>query len=104
MLGCAPRVTSMTEHASWAAPSPGPWLRNFRLGEWLPDPITPLFESWLLERLETSCFRGMVADGFPTHVTVNGWYYHSPLGARGLRRLLRMGRHPVKLLLTFGLV
>jgi hypothetical protein len=27
-------------------------MRNFRLGEWLPEAMTPLFTDWLLERLE----------------------------------------------------
>jgi len=86
----------------WVAPLPGSWLRNFRLGEWLPEPITPLFETWLLERIESSCFTGMTTAGLTTHVTVNGYYFHSPGGPR---QLLRLGRqHPFKLLVNFGLV
>ena len=27
-------------------------MRNFRLGEWLPEAMTPLITDWLLERLE----------------------------------------------------
>ena len=91
----------MSDDVSWVTPLPGTWLRNFRLGEWLPEPLTPLFETWVLERLETSCFKGMVADGVARHVTVNGWYFHAPGGPRQLLRLAR--RHPLGLVMNFGL-
>ena len=55
----------MTEddNVEWVAPVPGTWLRTFRLREWLPAPLTPLFETWLLDHLETACFKAMVTAG-----------------------------------------
>ncbi len=48
-------MTALPEPVTWTAPHAGAWLRNFRLGEWIGAPVTPLFESWLLTDLE----RGM---------------------------------------------
>lgn len=31
-------MTAVPEPVSWTAPGPGLWMRNFRLGEWLPRP------------------------------------------------------------------
>ncbi|HEX8968887.1 MAG TPA: PEP/pyruvate-binding domain-containing protein [Chloroflexota bacterium] len=72
-------MTALPEQVDWAPPSPGYWLRTFRLGEWLSDPITPLFQTWLLERLNEGLRAGMreVAGAeiqFPD-ATINGWYY-----------------------------
>ncbi|MEE8313622.1 MAG: PEP/pyruvate-binding domain-containing protein [Myxococcota bacterium] len=40
------------EGAVWESPIAGArWRRNWRLGEWLPDPVTPLFASWVLPKL-----------------------------------------------------
>ena len=47
-------ITSLPEPESWKAPLPGAWARNIRLGEWLGDPVTPLFASWGLPRIEES--------------------------------------------------
>jgi rifampicin phosphotransferase len=59
-------------------------MRNFRLGEWLPEAMTPLFTDWLLERLEHGYLQATrhhtgAALMFP-HATINGWYYtaHPP--------------------------
>ena len=54
-------------------------MRNFRLGEWLPEAMTPLFTDWLLERLEHGYLQATrhhtgAALIFP-HATINGWYY-----------------------------
>jgi pyruvate,water dikinase len=72
-------MTALPEVARWTPPTPGYWLRTFRLGEWLSDPITPLFQSWLLERLGTGLRAGMresvgATIDFP-ETTINGWYY-----------------------------
>lgn len=74
-------ITARPEPVSWAAP-PGAWTRDFRLGEWLGAPVTPLFASWLLERMQAG-----LADtyqrhfGFPPrlphHAIVNGWFFAS---------------------------
>jgi pyruvate,water dikinase len=77
-------ITSLPEAApavEWKAPD-GCWARNFRLGEWLGGPVTPLFESWLLERIEESLAAWFQSTfGFPPrpphHVLVNGWYFGS---------------------------
>lgn len=38
--------------ARWESPIPGAhWKRNWRLGEWIPDAVTPLFASWILPKL-----------------------------------------------------
>ena len=47
-------MTAVPEPVSWTAPGPGLWMRNFRLGEWLPEAVTPLFATWLLPVLEVA--------------------------------------------------
>ena len=94
---------------SWTPPAPGYWMRNLRIGEWLPEAMTPLFADWLLERLdhgEQQATRDHVGAAlvFP-HAAINGWYYLatpslSPrpiLGAvlQGRGRLLRFMRDAV---------
>jgi len=73
-------MTALADRVEWEAPLPGGWLRNFRLGEWIGDPVTPLFESWLLSRLEERLFANFrkIVKGpvpRPLHVVVNGWYF-----------------------------
>ncbi|WP_224089266.1 PEP-utilizing enzyme [Arthrobacter sp. StoSoilB13] len=75
-------MTALPTPAVWTAPGEGLWARNFRLGEWLPDPMTPLFEDWLLHRIETGYLDGM-EDDIQVRVSfrygaVNGWYYNAP--------------------------
>jgi phosphohistidine swiveling domain-containing protein len=75
-------MTALPEPTDWRPPLPGGWARNLRLGEWLGDPVTPLFESWLLTRLENRFHEGMrtfapVPFPRPLHVVVNGWYFYS---------------------------
>lgn len=39
----------------WKSPIPGAnWRRNWRLGEWIPEAVTPLFATWILPRLSAS--------------------------------------------------
>jgi phosphohistidine swiveling domain-containing protein len=75
-------MTALPEPVSWAPPGRGWWLRNFRLGEWLPDPVTPLFASWLLPALERGVARAMTAEqGMairPNGAVIRGWYYTTP--------------------------
>ena len=52
-------MTALPESVSWTAPGPGLWMRNFRLGEWLPEAVTPLFATWLLPELEDGYLDGM---------------------------------------------
>lgn len=75
-------ITELPDDVSWDPPAPGMYHRSFRFGEWIPEPVTPLFESWLLTRMERRLHRfigdeiGQVAPE-PLHVVVNGWYYYS---------------------------
>lgn len=95
------RRTLLERAGRWDAPLPGTWLRNFRLGEWLPEPVTPLFETWLLPAIERSAFPVLSAQARPLHVVVHGWYFNAP---GGVRQLLRSAlRRPVAFLVTFGL-
>src|SRR5215211_2589977 len=55
-------MTAVPEPVSWTAPGPGLWMRNFRLGEWLPEAVTPLFATWLLPVLEDGYLDGMQAS------------------------------------------
>lgn len=79
-------------------------MRNFRLGEWLPEPMTPLFESWLLARLEESELAAEARDFTlrplpPYHINVNGWYFTSPIGGGVSPRnaLSALLRHPLRI-------
>jgi len=76
-------ITSLPEEVRWAVTSGG-WARNFRLGEWIGDPVTPLFQTWLLPRVEgrfhsnLGALFGITPEalGRPLHVIVNGWYFY----------------------------
>jgi rifampicin phosphotransferase len=75
-------ITALPEAVSWEPTVLGCYVRNFRLGEWLGDPLTPLFESWLLNRLEQRFHElqgGWISMPWrePPHLVVNGWYYYS---------------------------
>lgn len=75
-------ITGLPDDVSWEPPDPGIYHRSFRFGEWIPEPVTPLFESWLLTRMEERLHEfigeqvGQIAPE-PLHVMVNGWYYYS---------------------------
>ena len=94
-------ITALPEPVEWKAPLPGAWARHIRIGEWLGDPVTPLFESWLLPRIEERLavnYRQIagVPTPKPMHIVDNGWYFCSlsflPSGpASMLYRLLRYG-------------
>jgi pyruvate,water dikinase len=72
-------MTAIPEPVEWKPPRPGYWMRNFRLGEWLPEAMTPLFANWLLELIEDGYLRGMRATVGTTvpfgYAAINGWYY-----------------------------
>ncbi len=75
-------ITALPEPVVWKASLPGAWARHIRLGEWLGDPLTPLFASWLLPRIEERmCANYKQIAGVPTpqpmHIVVNGWYFCS---------------------------
>mgnify|MGYP006200667127 CR=1 FL=1 len=45
-------VTALPPEVSWDPPAPGAFTRQLRFGEWIHEPVTPLFESWLLTTME----------------------------------------------------
>ena len=65
----------------------GVWIRNFRWGEWLSEPVSPLFATWFLPRTEPPFVAGSartlgVRIPGPIHAVVNGWYFHSGSGLK----------------------
>lgn len=88
-------ITALPDSVEWKAPARGAWMRNFRYGEWLADPVSPLFATWFLARAEDAFLRAQKAKlGIsvpkPSWIIVNGWYYHSPMGAGGMGPMLGM--------------
>lgn len=86
-------MTALPDPVDWTPPGPGLWVRNFRLGEWLPDPMTPLFADWLLQQLDEGFEAGVRSTAgagldFP-HAAVNGWYYTTAHPTLTPKRLLR---------------
>ncbi|HEY6592460.1 MAG TPA: PEP/pyruvate-binding domain-containing protein [Actinomycetota bacterium] len=91
-------MTALPDPVDWTPPTPGYWMRNLRLGEWLPEPMTPLFADWLLDRLdhgEQQATREDVGAALPfPYAAINGWYYLTtpPLSPRTLLTTLLQGR------------
>lgn len=75
-------MTALPPDVSWEAPARGAYTRALRFGEWISEPVTPLFESWLLTAMEDRLhlllkeWIGQRAPQ-PYHVVVNGWYFYS---------------------------
>ncbi len=75
-------MTALPRDVSWEAPAPGAYTRTYRFGEWISEPVTPLFESWLLTAMEER-FHGFLMKYLgqraprPLHVVVNSWYFYS---------------------------
>jgi pyruvate,water dikinase len=75
-------MTAVPSDVSWEPPAPGAYTRQLRLGEWISEPVTPLFESWLLTRMEERMHAGYLEEigqriPRPYHVVVNGWYFYT---------------------------
>lgn len=75
-------MTALPPEVSWESPARGAYTRQLRFGEWIAEPVTPLFESWLLIRLEEALHAKLRAEigqhaPLPHHVIVNGWYFYS---------------------------
>ncbi|HEY3195887.1 MAG TPA: PEP/pyruvate-binding domain-containing protein [Candidatus Dormibacteraeota bacterium] len=73
-------ITALPDEVRWEPPDGSSYLRNFRLGEWFFEPLTPLFDEWLVRRLEAREFELMHRwMGIPVrdhhHALVNGWYF-----------------------------
>ena len=97
-------MTALPPELSWVPPAPGAFTRQFRLGEWIGEPVTQLVESWLLTAMEVRMHRwffeqiGQRAPA-PLHVVVNGWYFYSLnflAPAALIRNLPRMLGHLVR--------
>jgi pyruvate,water dikinase len=94
-------MTALPEPMTWVSPTRGGWMRNFRLGEWLPEPVTPLCETWLIAGLEEGEVNGEEREyGVrlrpPYHVLSNGWYFSAPVaGGVSLSGIFNvLTRHP----------
>jgi rifampicin phosphotransferase len=75
-------MTAVPPEVKWDPPVRGAFTRSYRFGEWLSEPVTPLFESWLLTTMEERLHAGLEAVlgqrmPRPYHVLVNGWYFYS---------------------------
>jgi pyruvate,water dikinase len=75
-------MTALPREVQWDPPASGAYTRSYRFGEWLFEPVTPLFESWLLTQMEESFHTGLRAAigqhvRRPYHVLVNGWYFYT---------------------------
>lgn len=73
-------LTALVEHVDWDERCKGWWRRDFRLGEWLPQPVTPLFETWFLpvheERFSSYCAEQVgITVKPPLNKVVNGWCF-----------------------------
>ena len=97
-------MTALPPNVSWDAPAPGMYTRTYRFGEWISEPVTPLFESWLLGTMEErthALYRKWLGQVIPRpyHVVVNGWYFYSmnwSTPAAFARNLPRMLPHLVR--------
>jgi pyruvate,water dikinase len=77
-------MTALPDPVTWQTSLELPYVRDFRLGEWIGAPLTPLSESWLVTELEEICHeRQRLLWGMPPprplHVVVNGWYFYGGL-------------------------
>jgi rifampicin phosphotransferase len=75
-------MTALPPDVSWGPPAPGAYTRQLRFGEWISEPVTPLFESWLLTAMEERThadYLKMIGQRIPRpyHVVVNGWYFYT---------------------------
>jgi pyruvate,water dikinase len=98
LLQARPMTALPDQPQSFTAPGPGLWMRNFRLGEWLPEAVTPLFGSWLLPELERGYLDGMqscIGVRVPFRwALIHDWYYTAPpeVSTRLLSRVVLRGR------------
>lgn len=66
------------------------------MGEWLPEPVTPLFMDWAIPRIDTAynhaVYRSAGIAVAMGQGEVNGWSYVSPPTPRALPHLLFGGQ------------
>lgn len=94
-------ITALPEPVRWEAPDSGSYRRNYHLGEWFFEPLTPLFDDWLVRRLEAHMHEvahrhyGFIRLLDRYHVLVNGWYFMDVgiLPGNPLRLLASVVRH-----------
>jgi phosphohistidine swiveling domain-containing protein len=103
-------MTALPDPVDWTPPTPGYWMRNLRLGEWLPEAMTPLFADWLLGRIDHGEQQATRADVgaalvFP-HAAVNGWYYLGTpaLSPRTIVTVLLQGRGRLLRFFRYGVL
>lgn len=97
-------MTALPPEVSWESPARGAFTRTLRFGEWISEPVTPLFESWLLSAMEDRFHADLLRlvgqrAPRPFHVVVNGWYFYSlnwMLPGPMLRNLPRMLGHTIR--------
>jgi rifampicin phosphotransferase len=75
-------MTALPFEVSWEPPAPGAFTRQLRFGEWISEPVTPLFESWLLTAMEERTHAFYLEEigqriPRPYHVVINGWYFYT---------------------------
>jgi len=75
-------MTALPLEVTWEPSAPGAFTRQLRFGEWIHEPVTPLFETWLLRAMEQRLhaqLRTWIGQHAPPphHVIVNGWYFYS---------------------------
>lgn len=75
-------MTALPPDVSWEPPAGGAYTRQLRFGEWISEPVTPLFESWLLTAMEERThadYLRLLGQRIPRpyHVVVNGWYFYT---------------------------
>jgi len=75
-------MTALPPDVSWEPPAPGAYTRQLRFGEWISEPVTQLFESWLLSAMEERThadYLRLIGQRIPRpyHVIVNGWYFYT---------------------------
>ncbi|MDQ5863002.1 MAG: PEP/pyruvate-binding domain-containing protein [Actinomycetota bacterium] len=89
-------MTALPDPVTWEPPGKGAWLRNFRMGEWLPEAVTPLFMDWAIPRIDAAYDEAVYKSAgikVPMgHAAVNGWYYVAPPTPRALPHLLFGGK------------